>query len=202
MNYRITDSEFQELFEYTRDYINKNCIIRYKFLPGKAPGSFYTWMFYLRRCLFNHNYLTAIGKMFIYKFERIDPSFNFQITGLETAATPIVTALPLIAKQYDIDLNAFIVRKTRKEYGLLNLIEGLPNDKPALMVDDLSHSTSSLARCCQLLFDENIPVYDRAFVVVSKTNKIENVKKDKYIYDNNLKIVNLFNLNDFGLNYD
>ena len=95
---RISDERYNELWTWTQKYINDNCIVRNTKMPAKKKGDTYTWMFYLRRGLFNAEFMINIGQMFIYKMERLDPTFNFQITGLETAATPKLSAIPMVAK--------------------------------------------------------------------------------------------------------
>ena len=80
-------------------------------MDGKKPGTYYTWQFYLRRGLFDPIFLSVLSQMFIYKVEREIGHFNFQLSGLETAATPMLAAIPLVARGYDIELNAFVVKK-------------------------------------------------------------------------------------------
>lgn len=198
----ITDTEYESLWAEVREYIDTICIERDKIMPSKKVGEYYSWMFYLRRATYNHKIMKQIAKMFIYKFERIDPEFNFQLSGLETAATPIVCSIPIIAAEYGLDLNAFMVRKNRKEYGLQNLFEGIVNNKPAVMIDDLSNSTLSLGKCFVKLLSEGVNVADKAFVIVSKTNHIDKTHADKFLPAPGLEIISLFNLNDFDLDYD
>ena len=60
--------------------------------------------------------------MFIYKVEREIGHFNFQLSGLETAATPMLSAIPLVLKGFGINLNSFVVRKEQKTYWIKNWI--------------------------------------------------------------------------------
>ena len=184
------------------NYIDTKCIVRNQEMPGKAPGSTYTWMFYLRNGLFNHQFLINISQMFIYHMERIDPKFNFQLTGLETAATPMLAAIPMVASVMGIDINAFVVRKDRKTYGLLNVIEGVPNNKLAVIIDDLCNSSRSMAQCLNTLTAEDIPVANVAFVIVNKSNEEvhDNFRMigDMYL-PKEIKVISLFTLDDFDL---
>ena len=171
-------------------------------MPGKVPGSTYTWMFYLRNGLFNHNFLINVSQMFLYHMERADPNFDFQITGLETAATPLLAAIPMVGSIMGVDLNAFVVRKTRKEYGLQNIIEGLPNNKLSVIIDDLCNSSKSMAQCLKVLQEEQIPIANVAFAIVNKSNKEVHdearLKSDMYLPPE-IKVISLFTLDDFGL---
>ena len=199
---RINDEQYANLWRSMHAYIDTKCIVRNTEMPGKVPGSKYTWMFYLRNGLFNPEFLITLGQMFIYKMERIDYGLNFQITGLETAATPMLASIPMVAKVMGVDINSFVVRKTRKEYGLLNMIEGIPNNKLAIMVDDLCNSSNSLAQCFYKLGVENIPVANVAFTIVNKSNeKIHEptrLQTDMYL-PKEIKVVSLFTLDDFEL---
>jgi orotate phosphoribosyltransferase len=171
-------------------------------MPAKKKGDTYTWMFYLRNGLFNAEFLINVGQMFIYKMERIDPTFNFQISGLETAATPMLTSIPMVAKVMGIDINAFVVRKDRKEYGLLNMLEGIPNNKMVVMVDDLCNSGNSMAICLKRLHAEGLTVANTAFTLVNKSNKDvhdeQRLASDMYLPPE-IKVVSLFTLDDFDL---
>jgi orotate phosphoribosyltransferase len=201
--YRISDEQYDRLWLAMHNYIDSKCIVRDTDMPGKVPGSRYTWMFYLRNGLFNPEFLINLGQMFIYKMERVDYKLNFQITGLETAATPMVASIPMVAKVMGIDINSFVVRKTRKEYGLLNIIEGLPNNKLTVMVDDLCNSSNSLAQCFHKLGEEDVPVANVAFTIVNKSNEgvhePTRLQTDMYL-PKEIKVVSLFTLDDFELN--
>lgn len=200
----IDDLHYGKLWESTRSYIDKNCIYRVPkgktLLFGKKPGTFYSWQFYLRRGLFNHHFLSAVSEMFLYKAEKEFGCFDFQICGMETASTPLLAGIPLIARQHGIDINAFSVRKNRKEYGLLNWIEGVVNDKPILMIDDLCNSTESLAKTLEILLRCNyFNVLDRAFAVVNKVKKDEEkANNDKHLPEQ-MQMMYLFTLDNFDL---
>lgn len=196
----IDEQIYNDLHTWVKSYINDKCIIRNTKMPGKLPGTTYTWMFYLRRGLFNHEFLSAVAQMFYYKVEKEIGHFNFQLAGLETASTPMISSFPIIGRIYNKNINAFSIRKERKEYGLKNWIEGIPNDKPVLLVDDLCNSSNSLYTAKEVLENENIPILNYAFVLVNKTVHKEKTE-DKYM-KSNIKMLSLFDLNDFGLNYD
>jgi len=143
--------------------------------------------------------------MFIYHAEReIDEHLDFQITGLETAATPMVAGIPLISRVFGLDINGFIVRKERKTYGLLNDTEGLIlENKPVVMLDDLCNSSESLAKCYNILTSKsNLQVLPYAFTIVNKSNKgihsEERLNTDMFL-PHYIKVISPFTLDDFGL---
>jgi len=186
----ISSSLYQQLSAEVKLYIDTNCIERNKIMPAKTPGKYYSWMFYLRRATYNHRIMRKIAVMFLYKFERLLPEFNFQLCGLETAAAPIVSAIPIIACEYNLDLSGFMIRKNKKEYGLLNQFEGVIDHRPIVILDDLANSGQSLQQCRQTLLMEGLTVLNKAFVIV-QTNYAN--------LDPSLEIVNLFDLKDFDL---
>jgi orotate phosphoribosyltransferase len=200
--YRISDEHYLGLRQWVHNYIDTKCIVRDTVMPAKRKGYAYTWMFYLRRGLFDPMFLINVSQMFIYKMERIDPNLDFQISGLETAATPLIVGLSMVSKVMNKDINAFIVRKERKEYGLLNMFEGTPNDKIVVMMDDLCNSSNSLSICLQRLIDEGLMVADVAFTIVNKSNKEVHTEKrlntDMYLPDS-VQVISLFTLDDFNL---
>jgi orotate phosphoribosyltransferase len=192
-----------ELRQWVHGYIDEHCIVRRPGgLPGKKPGTVYSWMFYLRRGLFNHRFNSAVAQLFWYKVDERIGHGNFQLTGLETAAAPMLAAFPIIGNLYDYDVNAFIVRKERKEYGLQNMIEGLPNNKPAMIIDDLCNSSTSMARCYKHLLFEKIEVFPFAFALVNKVNPGTHdpirEKSDMYL-PKSIEVLSLFNISEFRL---
>ena len=196
----ISEKIYDELHMWTKKYIKEKCIITNNVMPGTIPGTIYTWIFYLRRGLFNHEFLSAVSQMFFYKIEKEIGHFNFQIAGLETASTPMLAAFPLIGRMFEKNLNSFSIRKERKEYGLKNWVEGIPNKFPVLLIDDLCNSSNSLYQAKSILEDQKIPILNKAFVIVNKTVHKDN-NTDKYI-NSDMKMISLFNLTDFGLKYD
>ena len=178
----ISDEEYKLFETWMREYIDRYCIARAGkeidyLLPGKKPGETYTWQFYLRRGLFDPIFLSVLSQMFIYKIEREIGHFNFQLSGLETAATPMLAAIPLVAKGYGIDLNSFVVRKEQKTYGMKNWIEGRPvMDKPVLLIDDMCNSSMMLKKakliCEQTKIDsQELEVMKVVFTIVNKWSK-------------------------------
>ncbi len=186
----------------TKNYIEKNCLIKNRVMPGKLPGTTYTWIFYLRNGLFNHEFLSAVSQMFIQKVKHEIGHFDFQISGLETGSTPLLAGIPLIGRVFDLNINSFSIRKEQKTYGLLNWIEGMPNEKPVMLIDDLCNSSMSMKKSYDILQEEKIPVFNYAFSIINKVNKNihkeTRVKSDMYLPED-IKMIYLFDLDDFNL---
>ncbi|WP_173200361.1 phosphoribosyltransferase [Geobacter sp. SVR] len=144
-----------------------------------------------------------ISKMFLYLTARSCPDHNYQLAGLESGAVPLLTGISQAAKILgQRDLNVFSVRKERKAYGLRNVTEGLPNGAPVMIVDDLCNSSASMKRCHDMCISEGMSIYPYAFCVVNKVNKAVHAPRrrvtDMYLPDN-IKIIYLYDLDDFGL---
>jgi orotate phosphoribosyltransferase len=213
----IEDKVYETSLNWLRKYIDENCIVRGQFMKGKVPGTNYTWCFYLRKGLYNPEFNKHLAVCFLYKIKKEVGHFDFQLSGLETAATPMITSLPIYAKQLlDIDLHSFIFRKAPKEYGLEEPWEGTPKfDTPTLLVDDLANSTMSLKICSDICRNYEIQKLNYAFVIVNKVNrnyydmglpeesytKTEHElrqKHDMYL-DPNTTIISLFDMDEFNL---
>jgi len=89
----------------------------------------------------------------------------FQIGGMEIAAIPLITALQLKGLSLGLHVNAFIIRKQRKQYGTGQRIEGFLTDAPIILVDDLINSGASLETALVALADRAVDV-PRVFAVV------------------------------------
>lgn len=200
----ITENLYDDLHQWTKEFINRICIVRKpEGMPGKQPGTTYTWQFYLRRGLFHPDFASAIAQMFFYKVNKEIGHFNFQIAGLETASTPMLATIPLVGRALDIDLTAYSIRKEQKKYGLRNWIEGIPDEKPTMIIDDLCNSSASMRRSYDILSFEKRSVFNHAFCIVNKVNKKTHNEQrqttDMYL-PNTIKIIHLFDLDDFNLN--
>jgi len=158
-------------------------------------GKRYSWQFYLRRGCFDATFNSVLAQMFLYKVEREIGHFAFQISGLETAATPMLSAIPLVAKGFGIDLNSFVVKKEQKQYGIRNWIEGCPNpDLPVMIIDDLISSSNSMLIANKILQEKmDLKTMDYVFGVVNLRSTTHCLKlPDK-------KILYLFDCDDFNL---
>lgn len=192
------------MHEWVKKYIDNLCIYRVPKgqppLLGKAPNTWYTWQFYLRRGLFNQEFLYQTSKMFLHKCEKEFGCLEFQICGMESASTPLLAGIPLVAREYGLDINAFSVRKNKKEYGLMNWFEGRISDKPILMVDDICNSTNSLGKTLEILLRNNLfNVLDRAFVIVNKVKGKHKSNRNDHALPKEIEMLYLYSLDDFNL---
>jgi orotate phosphoribosyltransferase len=108
---------------------------------------------------------------------------------------------------FGVNLNAFSIRKEQKTYGLMNWIEGVPNMKPVMLIDDLCNSSASLRKAYDIVNsshvnEEPLKVFDNAFTIVNKSNQQvhseQRQNSDLYL-PKEIKVISLFNLDDFNL---
>ena len=125
-----------------------------------------------------------------------------QISGVEQASVPIITAILMTAKSVGIDLHAFTVRKERKAFGLENYIEGTPNPQlPAVFIDDLtSPNHATLWHWIRIVTQARLRFYPRSFVVIYKGNRAE--LKDIPTTRGNLGIDAIYTLEDFDMTWE
>jgi orotate phosphoribosyltransferase len=170
--------------KYIREIIVNKCIITpsHGIMFGKLPGARYQHQYYLANGLYDQEFLHAVAREFYRIVSDRIGHFNFQITGREWSACPLITGLPIILKHlYGIELNSFLIKRKRKTYGTNNIIEGIPNQLPVLIVDDLCNSTNSFYHCSRVLKHSKIPQLEYIFAVVNKQS--EEVVTDKYLND-------------------
>jgi len=200
---KLQEFERERLKKYLYDYINDICIERAKRGEKTLISSYdhtktNSWQFYLRRGLFNLEFLSYVGYLFWDKFADEYHKTPFQIAGLETGATPVTFGILMSAPAFECgDVNCFTIRKEKKKYGLLNRFEGIvkPN-LPVLVVDDLCNTKGTIAQSFSFLKEEKIDIFYKAFAIVYKDENDE-IDKDAIDY-----IEHLFKFREFVLEYD
>jgi orotate phosphoribosyltransferase len=173
-----SDLHFNRIQKEIANFVKENCIHHANPpMLGKAAGTRYTSQFYFAALTHNGRMLNNICESFHYLTAGFDPvKEKFQVAGYHWSSLPILGALSAF---YRGNLNAFSIRRNRKEYGLHNIIEGKPNNLPVLLIDDLANSTNSFARSQQILIDSGIPVLDSCFAIMNKKNQTD----DQFLWD-------------------
>lgn len=151
----VDHSEYQQLSLFCEQYIRRNCLYFGKF-PGKNPNKTLTRIFNVKRALYNTEFNLKCSKMIIYQIQTHIGHFDFQLCGLETGCIPMLIGIPMVLQSYGVNINAFSVKKQPKEYGIRNRIEGQPNDKPILLIDDIYNSGSTITACKKYLKEQNL----------------------------------------------
>jgi len=166
--------------------------------------SWYWWQFYLRGPLLVSRHLRFIAHAF---WKLNAPRWHeraFQLATIEQAGLPVITAIIMAAPLWRVnDLHAFTVRKTRKDFGRRNIIEGEPDrDLPVLLVDDLtSIEHNSIWHAITVISRAGLKLDAKAFVVVFKGQRHTSPR----ILETSLgrvTIESIYTLNDFNLTFE
>jgi orotate phosphoribosyltransferase len=90
----------------------------------------------LRRITQDPKGIRLIGELALDRIIRLAPDAD-SVGGLETGSIPIATAISLLSGEAERPLSAFWVRKSVKDHGMQNRIEGnLRHGSRAVIVDD------------------------------------------------------------------
>ena len=186
MTILISPNEKKQLKEELVAYIDKHVLFRAdpdkyyadsKYFPkgkmiSKAGANLMTHQYMMRRLTHNPDMLT---KAAVYIFDEIiiklkngEEYPQFQFCGLETGSLPLIAALQVQGKALGISINAFTVRKERKGYGLFHFIEGIPDNSPFVLIDDLINSGSSIKRAGETaIYEYGLTPAHNSYTIVS-----------------------------------
>jgi orotate phosphoribosyltransferase len=175
--------------EYLRNEIEHRGIYRCEpgtRIPAKAKDKYYTWQFYLRRCLYDPRFTNTAADLLV----ELLSSRNVQVGACEDAGVVLGMA---IADRLNTPM--FSIKKQPKAYGLMNRLEGRILGLPVLLVDDLAGSQVTLRSSRQMLTNMGLPIAKEYVTLINKTQGTH----DAYLDD--MKLVSLFTCDDFKLTW-
>jgi len=214
----LTEDEKNEIKSVLYQHIDLNCIFRCNpdqiycedvpvgKLPSQTPKpkeKESDTVLYLRRLTSNPKLLEYVCALFfddiMNKIKNDEEYGSFQIAGLETSSMPIITGMQMYALKFGLEINSFSIRKSRKDYGLGHLINGIPNKERVLFVDDLFNSGSSLNACLETCFWElELESTKNSYVIYNNNPTGDNT----YFYEGDtININSIFMKKEFDLNY-
>lgn len=156
-------------------------------------GNSATWLFDFRICLMEAPFLAAAAKYFWNIFEK---EYPFQVSGMESAAIPLIAAIALEGRSRGTPISSFYLRKSRKKTGLLKQIEGIPDTTKVILVDDLINSGRTFEKQVALLEENRLHTYALfAFVRFKPFEDYPN------LVSKGIAIHTPFSIEDFGLQY-
>lgn len=127
-----------------RELIKARCLItRDKQKIISDTGGEHAWLFDMRQIVLTSDGLPLITDLF---WEEFSPLYPFQICGQETAAIPLVAAIIMKGASMEKPVNGFYIRKSRKNKGLQNIIEGKINNEQIILIDDLINTGGTISR--------------------------------------------------------
>jgi outer membrane protein assembly factor BamB len=187
-------ASIQQKIEKVREMIKKEALVfkhqmRITNYDGSQPG----WIFDLRNIFLKPEPLDLITDIFWEKFEK---EYPFQVGGQETASIPLISAIVLKSRKMGKPVNGFFIRKSRKPIGLQRIIEGEVGSEKIILVDDLINTGTTVFRQAKALGAVGKKI-DTYFTLVNFRAE-ENIKK---LGRENIKLISLFDLSDFGLIY-
>lgn len=162
-----------------------------KDLYQKRSYGFNSWFFDFKKITLNSIYINAFAEEFVKKYKN---QYPFVIGGMEVSSINLIGAI--LQKMYDLNIptRGFFVRKGRKKYDLLNLIEGdLKESDTVIIIDDGFNSGSSVIKVLEALKSfGNIRAVE--FFCILSYKDTEYIKEFEKIY--NIKINYLFYTGD------
>ena len=206
---------FDENKEIVRKYIEEHCIfnanpnehyfgckIKGK-IPVKTELGAGTYQFFLKRLMYNPEMLertTILLCDLLVKGIIEQTEFDsLQLCGLESASIPLIISMQQTLLKSGILVNGFTVRKERKNYGLHNIVEGIPQENiPVAVIDDITNSLGSVLKCLDVSYKIlNLRPAINCYSIVNLKNK-DIIDYGEY----KVKVKSLFELKDFSLGYD
>jgi len=173
----MTDSrEYQRLsvvpstIRDVAEYIRSHCYYEspHGDMLGKGPGDRYFGQYYLTNLTTNPAMMSRVCRALGFLLEEADidlPNVQFvcrEINGIAFAAS--------LSSYFGV--NYFWIRESRKRYAKHNFIEGIPNDKPCLIVDDMANSTNAFSYCKDFLLARKMPVCEQCLAIVNKNGNM------------------------------
>jgi len=175
--------------EYLRNEIEHRGIYRCEpgtRIPAKAKDKYYTWQFYLRRCMYDPKFTNTAADLLVELLSNKD----VQIGACEDAG--VVLGMAMAER---LGTSMFSIKKQPKAYGLQNKLEGRLIGLPVLLVDDLAGSQATLRSSRQMLTMMNIPIATEYVTLINKTTGTH----DTYL--DGMQLVSLFTCDDFKLTW-
>lgn len=171
---KLTDSDRAEHLEWCRAFIDHHCIFRSpkgsRLLTGPA-GDLNSWQYYIQVATLNQGFGYRIGLLF---WDRFGPAFErepFQICGCDTGGVPLICALQSVAYRAGIRVNVLSVKQQQKAFGLKNWFEGVVENLPVMLVDDIVASGRSMTAGMKQLAQAGLMLHPEAFSILSCKRK-------------------------------
>ncbi len=149
----------------------------------------FKWIFDFRRITLTPIFLSLYTKIF---FEIFKDEKDFQVCGLESASITLISGIVLESQKRGLNINGFFLRKSAKKHDLFKVIEGIPNNLPVVIVDDILNSGSSTLKQIKILKENNIQI-KTVFTIL----RFRNIEFYDFLKKEGIEVISLFELNDF-----
>ena len=187
----MPDHQPEQLIRIKQALASRALILNTEHTMVSPSGLPQKWTFDIRSISLDADFLKDFSEVFWQIYEN---SYPFQIGGQETAAIPFIAAVALRGKQIGKPINAFYIRKSRKNIGLQKIIEGEISDQKVILLDDIVNSGQTLLRQLAVLEENKIKISDVFCFIKYKSDSNYQWMKEKGIL-----LTALFELKDFGI---
>ena len=100
------------------------------------------------------------------------------IGGLTFGADPIAFATAFVSELKEKPINAFSIRKTRKDHGIIRWIEGDVNpDQRVVIIDDVATTGGSTIKAIERARSEGLQVIKAIILVDRQEGGLENIRQ-------------------------
>ena len=99
-----------------------------------------SWLFDIKSIALTPEWMDAYAEYF---WNAYGKRYPFQVGGVESAGTALTAAIVAKGRERGTPVNGFFIRKNRKEGGFMKRIEGLLDETPIILVDDIVNSGES-----------------------------------------------------------
>ncbi|MFC1858452.1 orotate phosphoribosyltransferase [Thermodesulfobacteriota bacterium] len=164
MKQELIDLICEKSFQYNPEPI-------FKLVSGKMSN------FYVncKPTTLNPRGMFLIGHLF---FERIKKSTVDGIGGLTFGADPIAFAAAFVSGLKNQPINAFSIRKTRKDHGIIKWIEGdVTPGQRVVIIDDVATTGGSTVKAIERARSEGLHVVKAVVMVDRQEGGLANIQK-------------------------
>ncbi len=162
----------------------------------KEEYSSVSWIFDFRKVSLTSEFLEKFSELFFKEISKNFPELKkFQVCGLESSAISLLASIVVNAQKYGYEVNGFFIRKGRKKSDLHKIIEGKIENEPVIILDDVLNSGKSIFKQIEIL--ENLENPKLKILSIFSIIRFRNLNFYDFILNKNIKIINLFELNDF-----
>ncbi len=157
-------------------------LLEKSYFEGKfklSSGKISNYYFDCRQTALHPEGLFLLGKIFL---KLLNPEVK-AVGGVTLGADPLVSAVSVLSYLEKRPIPAFIIRKTPKNHGTKNYIEGslnLEKGQKVAILDDVVTTGASLLRACKIAESADLKVIQVLCVLDREEGGRENLEKEGY----------------------
>ena len=111
-------------------------------------------------------------------FDAIKDSPASAVGGLTFGADPIAVATAFASELQDHPVNAFSIRKSRKDHGIIRWVEGdVQPGQPVVIIDDVATTGGSTIKAIERARSEGLEVVKSVVLVDRQEGGLDNIRK-------------------------